>query len=124
MPESFLVRTEDGPNPGTRVAEGWTWPLPELLLTEGGSYVKTSESQLAPMGEDSHLLRGAQYRWQPGDATADQLASAIHTALKAHRVREALGLLYPLAIADPQRAQDIMDTMLLGIELAGGGSGG
>jgi hypothetical protein len=118
MPERFLIRTTDGPNVGTRVAEGWAWPLPELLLTEGGSYVKISESQLAPMSEGSGLLRGAEYRWQPGDATADQLASAIHTELKAHRVREAHALLYPLAIADPQMAADIRDTLLLGVALS------
>jgi len=119
MGERFLVRTEGGPNPGTRVAEGWAWPLPELLLAAGGAYVKVSESQLPPMGEDSNLLRGAQYRWQAGDATADQLTKAIAVALKAHRVQEAHALLYPLAVIDPQQAQNVREAMLLGIKLAG-----
>lgn len=118
MAERFLIRTSDGPNEGTRVAEGWAWPLPELLLTEGGCYVKTGESQLPPMGDGVGMLRGAEYRWQPGDATAEQLASAIHVELQAHRVREAHALLYPLALADPQMAADIRDTLLLGLALS------
>lgn len=118
MPERFLVRTQDGPNPGTRVGEDWTWPLPELLLAEGGCYVKASESQLPPTGEDSNVLRGAEYRWQAGDATADQLTKAISVALKAHRVQEAHALLYPLALVDPQQAQAVRDAMLLGLKLA------
>jgi hypothetical protein len=124
MAERYLVRTSGGPNPGTRVADGWAWPLPELLLAEAGAYVKTGESQLPPMAEDSGLLRGAEYRWQDGKPSADQLAAAIRTELKAHRVQAAHALLYPLAVADPVMAAGIRDTMLLGIELAGGGSGG
>lgn len=111
MAERLLVRTQGGPNPGTRVAEDWAWPLPELLLTEGGSYVKVSESQLPPMGKDSRVLRGAEYRWQEGDATAEQLNSAIAVAIKAGRLKEATALLHLLAVKDPDGAAVIYETV-------------
>ncbi len=111
MAERLLVRTQGGPNPGTRVAEGWAWPLPELLLTEGGSYVKVSESRLPPMGEGSQLLRGAEYRWQEGDATAEQLDSAIAVAVKTRRLKEATALLHLLAVKDPEGAALIHDAV-------------
>jgi hypothetical protein len=115
--ERFLVRTKDGPNPGTRVAEGWAWPLPELLLTEGGQYVKAGESNLAPQDEDSIVVRGAEYRWQPGDPTAEQLTSAIAVEIKTKRSDAVRGLLMLLAVKDPAGAAAIHDTI---IALAGG----
>ena len=117
MAERFLVRTKDGPNPGTRVAEGWTWPLPELLLAEGGQYVKTGESDLAPQDEGSNVVRGAEYRWQPGDATAEQLTSAVAVAVKTKRFDEVESLLILLALKDPHGAETICGTI---IALAGG----
>jgi len=78
MAERFLVRTEGGPLDGeTRVASsvglgglgGWEWPLPDVLRYDGsGQYVKAAESGLPPQDEDSHVLRGATYRWEPSDA--------------------------------------------------------
>jgi hypothetical protein len=117
MSESFLIRTKAGPRPGQRVVDGWAWPLPELLLTEGGQYVKASESSLPPQAEDSHLMRGAEYRWQPGDATADQLTSAAGVAIKTKRFEEANELLTLLALKDPDGAGTIRDTIAA---LAGG----
>jgi hypothetical protein len=65
--ETFLVRTEGGPHPGTRMADEaeWPWPLPDQLNDEGGRYVKISESDLPPQPEESRVLRGARYRWEP-----------------------------------------------------------
>jgi hypothetical protein len=111
MLESFLVRTEGGPRPGQRVIDGWAWPLPELLLTEGGQYVKASESNLEPQA-DSHVMRGAEYRWQPGDATAEQLTSAIATAIKTKRFDEVEAFLVLLALQDPVGAETIHDTII------------
>ncbi len=111
--ERFLVRAEGGPNGGTRVAEGWTWPLPELLLAEGGSYIKRSESDLPPQDADSHVVRGAQYEWQAGDPTPEQLTSAISVAIKAKRLDEVPGLLAMLALQDPAAAGLIYDTVTL-----------
>ena len=79
MAERFLVRTEGGPCDGeTRVADsdglgGWEWPLPDVLEYGGregviGHYVKAAESTLPPQDEDSRVLRGATYRWEPADA--------------------------------------------------------
>jgi hypothetical protein len=110
--ERFLIRTGDGPRPGTRVAEGWRWPLPYLLMTEGGQYVKASESSLPPQPEDGHLLRGAQYRWQSGNATAEQLTEAISTAICGRRLEEAVALLEVLATGDPGLARDAHDLLL------------
>jgi hypothetical protein len=111
VPEHFLVRTKGGPNPGTRVAEGWAWPLPELLLANGGQYIKVSESQLQAMPDDSHLLRGAEYRWQAGDATAEQLIKAISVAIRTKRFTEVEPLLKLLALRDPAQAQAIYDVI-------------
>lgn len=67
--ERFLIRTEGGPRPGTRIVDQetspWTWPLPDLIPDYHGHYHKTSESQLPPQRRDSHVLRGATYTWQP-----------------------------------------------------------
>lgn len=73
--ERFLLRTEGGPDPGTRVIDGrvagWTWPLPDVLHIAGGQYVKTSESQLPPQPRDGHVLRGATYTWRPDQQPED-----------------------------------------------------
>lgn len=67
--EQFLLRTVGGPHPGSRVVtngkDNFTWPLPEALLCEGGTYVKTSESQLPAILDSQHVARGAEYKWQP-----------------------------------------------------------
>jgi hypothetical protein len=110
--EAFLVRTVNGPRPGTRVAEGWAWPLPVLLLAEGGQYVKISESSLEPQVEDSNVLRGAEYRWQPGDPTAGQLTSAVAVEIRAKRFDAVEALLILLAVKDPQSAGTIRDTII------------
>jgi hypothetical protein len=65
--EQFLIRTEGGPYPGTRVSDG-PWPLPDELTAPTGRYVKVSESQLKE--GSPHLLRGAQYRWVPDSIEA------------------------------------------------------
>lgn len=109
--ESFLVRTAGGPRPGTRVAEGWERPLPELLMTEGGQYVKVSESSLEPQAEDSHVMRGAEYRWQPGEPAAGQLTSAVAVAIRTKRFEEARALLMRLALVNPAAAETIYDTL-------------
>jgi len=113
MAESFLVRTKGGPRPGTKIADGWTWPLPELLLADGGSYVKVSESALPSMPDDGHVLRGAEYEWQPGLPTVEQLNDAIATAVKTHRFDEVEGLLGLLALQDPDAAGVIHDAITL-----------
>jgi hypothetical protein len=69
--ERFLLRVNGGPNPGDYVPGDtlMSWPLPATLPADGGHYIKVSESQLPPPGEDSRVLRGAEYDWQPdGDA--------------------------------------------------------
>jgi hypothetical protein len=67
MAEEFLIRTNGGPKPGTRVVpeDVYPWPLPEVLAIPGepGYYKKKSESQLPPMPADSRVLRGAEYEW-------------------------------------------------------------
>lgn len=69
MSEQLLIRTNGGPFPGTRVlvSPPATWPLPERLPDPElrGVYVKQSESQLPPMAADSHVMRGAEYEWEP-----------------------------------------------------------
>ena len=65
--EQFLMRFNGGPYPGTRVtpADTMTWPLPDEIPVAGiGLYRKTSESQLPPQPEGSHLIRGAEYVWE------------------------------------------------------------
>ena len=111
MPERFLIRTTGGPNPGTRVIGNWVWPLPFLVLAEGGQYIKTGESSLPPQDGDSHLLRGAEYDWQAGDATTEQVNTAISVEIKARRFEEALGLMHLLAILDPEAAQAVLDVI-------------
>lgn len=120
MSERFLIRTEGGPRPGTKVAEGIGWPLPELLLWDTGTYVKAAESALPPQAGDSGVLRGAEYRWQETDATADQLASAVAVEIKARRLEEAVGLIHLLALRDPDMAQAAMDMIEIA-EVAGRG---
>jgi len=69
--EEFLIRTEDGPHPGSFVgtaADGFGWPLPERLPDSGGWYVRVSMSTLPPMPPDGHVVRGASYKWVPADA--------------------------------------------------------
>jgi hypothetical protein len=73
--EMFFLRTVGGPHPGDRYctegavfgegAVGFVvaWPLPEELPDMGGVYRKVSESQLPPMPEGSHVMRGAEYHW-------------------------------------------------------------
>lgn len=67
--ERFLLRTTGGPEPGTRIIDqqttGYTWPLPDVIVTTGGEYHKTTESQLPPQPRDSHVLRGVTYDWHP-----------------------------------------------------------
>jgi hypothetical protein len=68
--EQFTVRTVGGPNPGTYVTNDIVlgWPLPDILVVDekneaGGHYQKVSESQMPPMSETDHVIRGAQYEW-------------------------------------------------------------
>ena len=67
--ENFLLRTIGGPHPGTRIVGSsvMDWPLPTSLSDEGGTYVKTSESQLPPQTLASHVMRGAEYHWKPNE---------------------------------------------------------
>jgi hypothetical protein len=65
MAEPFLLRTKGGPHPGDRLAEDWSWPLPEALSDTGGRYIKVSESLLPPQPEGSNAIRGAVYEWEP-----------------------------------------------------------
>lgn len=109
MPERLMVRTEGGPNPGTKLSDKWDWPLPELLLADGGWYVKVSEGDLYCEA----ATRGARYEWQPGDAPADQLTVAIGVALRARRLDEAVGLMHLLAVQDPHRAEFLYDLVTL-----------
>lgn len=111
MAERFLIRTSGGPNPGTRVIDGWIWPLPFLVLAEDGQYIKTGESSLPPQDDDSSLLRGAEYHWQAGPATTEQVNTAIAVAIKARRFQEALGLMHLLAVTDPEAAQAVLDVI-------------
>lgn len=64
MSEEFLIRTVGGPYPGTRIHPG-PWPLPRELPDprRRGKYVKKSESQMPPMPEGGHIMRGAEYEW-------------------------------------------------------------
>jgi len=111
MPEQFLIHSKDGPNPGSRLIDTWSWPLPEILLADGGVYIKTSESQLPPMPPGTVLIRSAYYQWQEGDPTAEQLTAAISTALKTRRLDEAVALLHILVTVDVQRAEDVYDIL-------------
>lgn len=116
MPERFLVRTTGGPNPGTRVTEGWAWPLPELLLAEGGQYIKTGESILPPQDDDSSVVRGAAYEWHPGAPTAEQLTAALPAAIRTRRFDEVDVLLKLMAVQDPAGAEFLRDGILWAAE--------
>jgi hypothetical protein len=78
--ERFLIRTDDGPTPGTRVVDdpSWLWPLPEVLTLPDGSgvYVKVCESQLGPQPRDAHVIRGAQYEWRPAVVAPGEAAAS------------------------------------------------
>jgi hypothetical protein len=65
MEETFFIRTEGGPHPGTRIVDEtqYPWPLPGILGDAGGAYVKVSESDAPPQEEGSRLVRSARYRW-------------------------------------------------------------
>lgn len=65
IPEIFLIKTEGGPHPGTRITDEtqYPWPLPGILGDTGGAYVKVSESNAAPQEPGSRLVRGALYQW-------------------------------------------------------------
>lgn len=110
MPDGTLIRTEGGPRPGTKVVTK-NWPLPHLLMAEGGSYVKVSEVRPAPGAMAT--LSVVEYRWQAGDATADQLLDAISVAIKARRLAEVAALMQLLAVADPHSAGLIYDVVTL-----------
>jgi hypothetical protein len=113
VPERFLIRTEGGPRPGSIVTAACGWPLPALLLAEGGQYVMISEIQPSPEQDQSEALRGAEYRWQPGDATAEQLTAAIAVAIRACRFEEVRALIHLLARRDPESAGLIYGTVTL-----------
>lgn len=49
--------------------------------------------------------------------TADQIAAAIETALRDREVQVVPSLLKMLAVRDPQRAQAMLDTITMGIDL-------
>jgi hypothetical protein len=72
MAEQFLMQMVGGPHPGARVIPETIlpWPLPDRFEVADypGVYVKVSESKLPPMPEDGHVIRGAEYRWEPADA--------------------------------------------------------
>lgn len=74
MSERFLIRTVGGPFPGTRVASDneYAWPLPDVLEDPEmrGVYRKGTESKLPPQEPDSHIMRGAEYFWEPADGEA------------------------------------------------------
>jgi len=65
MAETFFIRTEGGPHPGTRVVDEtqYPWPLPGILRDEGGVYVKASESGAPPQSGGSRIVRSARYQW-------------------------------------------------------------
>jgi hypothetical protein len=72
MSENFLIRTDGGPHPGTRVADPsvMSWPPPDSLPDDGGRYVKVSQSELPTLPPGSRVMRGARYEWQPDPGTA------------------------------------------------------
>jgi len=73
--EQFLIRLVGGPKPGDRVLDSrdWSWPLPEFLDMpvqdhfHPGRYVKVSQSAVTDeqIQRATHVIRGAQYEWQP-----------------------------------------------------------
>jgi hypothetical protein len=50
--------------------------------------------------------------------TPDQLEKCVHRALKARDVQAVEGYLQLMALKDPHRAQDLIDTLKVGIRLA------
>jgi hypothetical protein len=50
--------------------------------------------------------------------TADQLTEGIHRAIKARDMEAVADFLRVLAVVDPQRAQDVYDTLQLGLVIA------
>lgn len=50
--------------------------------------------------------------------TADQLVTAIEQALHDREVTVVPGLLMMLAVRDPRRAQEVLDTIELGITIS------
>lgn len=50
--------------------------------------------------------------------TADQLTEGIHRALRARDMEAVTDFLRVLAAVDPQRAQDVCDTLKLGLAIA------
>lgn len=113
MAEDILIRTEGGPRPGTKVVSK-NWPAPHLLVAEGGCYVKVSEVRPAPGAMAT--LPVTEYRWQDGDATADQLMDAISVAIRTRRLAEVPGLMQLLALRDPDAARTIYDVITLTAE--------
>jgi hypothetical protein len=71
MAEPFFIKTEGGPNPGTRIVDEtqYPWPLPGILRDVGGNYIKVSQSDLSPQEPGSRVVRSARYRW----ATDEQI---------------------------------------------------
>lgn len=77
--EVYLARMIGGPAAGdhTLTSFDWTWPLPAWLEVPDpgaagrrrplGRYVKVSESQITDeqMASMTHVMRGAQYVWEP-----------------------------------------------------------
>ncbi len=55
--------------------------------------------------------------------TADQLTESIAKALKARQVDAVPPLLRLLAVVDPHRAQDVLDTISAGMMIAERGQG-
>ena len=54
--------------------------------------------------------------------TADQLTEAIRCALRARDMEAVAYFLRLLAVVDPHRAQDVYDTLQLGLTIAGASS--
>lgn len=55
--------------------------------------------------------------------TDEQVEQAVHVALKEHDVKVIPGLLHILAAQNPQRAQEILDEITLGLDVAAGKAG-
>jgi len=53
------------------------------------------------------------------DFTADQIVEAITLALRDRNIEAVNGLMHLLAVKDPRRAREVLDTIELGIELGG-----
>lgn len=68
MPQLFIIRTVGGPHPGDHLIgeDQFPWPLPEMLMDKGGSYIKIREEFLA--------IRTAYYVWR----TTEQIQEAMN----------------------------------------------